>query len=285
MLMEEVFERLRQFQDLLKERVEIEKEIEDIPKSLVAQEELLARVKKGYSEKSALFETASAHVAELRNELAEAEASRERSEKQMDSISTQREYEALNKEIRDATDKEHQARKDLQKEERAVAELEESVKRDESMIQLQESEIQEKKVKIDSETQQKHQRVEELRVTEKTVTEGIDSEINFKFERIIRSKQGLGIVPVRGYVCSGCSMILPAQFVNEVRQGNKIIFCPYCSRVLQYQETEEAVGDIIADIESGSLADLDDFSEESEEDSYDEESEDSEKDSMGDSDE
>lgn len=285
MLMEEVFERLRQFQDLLKERVEIEKEIEDIPKSLVAQEELLARVKKGYSEKSALFETASAHVAELRNELAEAEASRERSEKQMDSISTQREYEALNKEIRDATDKEHQARKDLQKEERALAELEESVKRDESMIQLQESEIQEKKVKIDSETQQKHQRVEELRVTEKTVTEGIDSEINFKFERIIRSKQGLGIVPVRGYVCSGCSMILPAQFVNEVRQGNKIIFCPYCSRVLQYQETEEAVGDIIADIESGSLADLDDFSEESEEDSYDEESEDSEKDSMGDSDE
>jgi len=269
MLMEEVFERLRQFQDLLKERVEIEKEIEDIPKSLVAQEELLARVKKGYSEKSALFETASAHVAELRNELAEAEASRERSEKQMDSISTQREYEALNKEIRDATDKEHQARKDLH----------------ESMIQLQESEIQEKKVKIDSETQQKHQRVEELRVTEKTVTEGIDSEINFKFERIIRSKQGLGIVPVRGYVCSGCSMILPAQFVNEVRQGNKIIFCPYCSRVLQYQETEEAVGDIIADIESGSLADLDDFSEESEEDSYDEESEDSEKDSMGDSDE
>lgn len=285
MLMEEVFERLRQFQDLLKERVEIEKEIEDIPKSLVAQEELLARVKKGYSEKSALFETASAHVAELRNELAEAEASRERSEKQMDSISTQREYEALNKEIRDATDKEHQARKDLQKEERALAELEESVKRDESMIQLQESEIQEKKVKIDSETQQKHQRVEELRVTEKTVTEGIDSEITFKFERIIRSKQGLGIVPVRGYVCSGCSMILPAQFVNEVRQGNKIIFCPYCSRVLQYQETEEAEGDIIADIESGSLADLDDFSEESDEDSYDEESEDSEKDSMGDSDE
>lgn len=285
MLMEEMFERLRQFQDLLKERVEIEKEIEDIPKSLVAQEELLARVKKGYSEKSEQFEAASTHVAELRNELAEAEASRERSEKQMDSISTQREYEALNKEIRDATDKEHQARKDLQKEERALAELEESVKRDESMIQLQESEIQEKKAKIDSETLQKHQRVEELRVTEKTVTEGIDSDITFKFERIIRSKQGLGIVPVRGYVCSGCSMILPAQFVNEVRQGNKIIFCPYCSRVLQYQETEEAAGDIIADIESGSLADLDDFSEESEEDSYDEESEDSEKDSMGDSEE
>ncbi len=284
MLMEEVFERLRQFQDILKERVDIEREIEDIPKSLVAQEELLARVKKGYAEKTEQLQAVTARVAELRNELAEAEASRERAEKQMDSISTQREYEALNKEIRDATDKEHQVRKDLQKEERALAEIEESFKRDESMIQLQESEILEKKRKISEETAHKQKRVAELRASEKTATEGIDTEITFKFERIIRSKQGLGIVPVRGYVCSGCSMILPAQFVNEVRQGNKIVFCPYCSRVLHYQDAEESAGDLIADIESGSLADLDDFSDEAEEDTYDEESEDSEKE-MGETDE
>ncbi|HOX13767.1 MAG TPA: C4-type zinc ribbon domain-containing protein [Spirochaetia bacterium] len=284
MLMEEVFERLRQFQDILKERVEIEREIENIPKSLVAQEELLARVKKGYAEKTEQLQAVTARVAELRNELSEAEASRERAEKLMDTISTQREYEALNKEIRDATDKEHQVRKDLQKEERALAEIEESFKRDESMIQLQESEILEKKQKISEETAQKQTRVSELRASEKTATEGIDTEITFKFERIIRSKQGLGIVPVRGYVCSGCSMILPAQFVNEVRQGNRIIFCPYCSRVLHYQEAEESEGDLIADIESGSLADLDDFSDEAEDDSYDEDSEDSEKE-MGESDE
>lgn len=284
MLMEEVFERLRQFQDILKERVEIEREIENIPKSLVAQEELLARVKKGYAEKTEQLQDVTTRVAELRNELAEAEASRERAEKLMDTISTQREYEALNKEIRDATDKEHQVRKDLQKEERALAEIEESFKRDESMIQLQESEIQEKKRKISEETSAKQARVAELRTSEKTATEGIDTEITFKFERIIRSKQGLGIVPVRGYVCSGCSMILPAQFVNEVRQGNKIVFCPYCSRVLHYQEAEESAGDLIADIESGSLADLDDFSDEAEEDSYDEDSDDSDKE-MGESDE
>lgn len=278
MLMEEVFDRLRQFQDILKERVEIEREIEDIPKSLVAQEELLARVKKGYAEKTEQLKAVTTRVAELRNELAEAEASRERAEKQMDSISTQREYEALNKEIRDATDKEHQVRKDLQKEERSLAEIDESFKRDESMIQLQESEIQEKKRRIADETAQKKARISELRASESSATEGIDTEITFKFERIIRSKQGLGIVPVRGYVCSGCSMILPAQFVNEVRQGNRIVFCPYCSRVLHYQETEASEGDLIADIESGSLADLDDFSDEADEDSYDEDPEDSDKD-------
>ncbi|HSV56263.1 MAG TPA: C4-type zinc ribbon domain-containing protein [Magnetospirillaceae bacterium] len=279
MLMEEVFDRLRQYQDILRERVVIEKEIEDIPKSLVAQEELLARVKKGYQEKSEQLQAIYSRAAVIRNELIEAETARERAEKQMDSISTQREYEALNKEIRDSTDKEHHLRKELQKEERTLAEIEESFRRDESMIQLQESEIQEKKRRIAEETERKQTRVADLRISEKSATEGIDMEITFKFERIIRSKQGLGIVPIRGYVCSGCSMILPAQFVNEVRQGNRIVFCPYCSRVLHHKETEESAGDIIADIESGSLADLDDFSyDEAEEDSFDEESEETDKD-------
>ncbi|MEN6477541.1 MAG: C4-type zinc ribbon domain-containing protein, partial [Rectinema sp.] len=57
----------------------------------------------------------------------------------------------------------------------------------------------------------------------------------------------------------GCHMILPAHFVNEVRQGNKIIFCPYCSRVLFHQETPEDAGDVLSEIESGSLSELEDY--------------------------
>jgi uncharacterized Zn finger protein (UPF0148 family) len=34
-------------------------------------------------------------------------------------------------------------------------------------------------------------------------------------------------------------MILTVQFVNEVRKGEGIMFCPYCSRILFYQEESE----------------------------------------------
>ena len=239
MLMEEVFERLREYQTILTKRVEIESEVQDIPKALDAQTELLSRLKKSYLEKHQLFEEAEARVRDLRGQLAEAESSRENAEKQMDSISTQREYEALNKEIRDATDREHGIRKDLQREERNLVEIEESLRRDESMIQLQESEIAEKNMKISAEKDMKLQEIDHLKRDEAQASDGLDKDVLYKFERIIRSKQGLGIVPVKGYVCTGCYMILPAQFVNEVRSGNRIIFCPYCSRVLYYQETEE----------------------------------------------
>ncbi|MDP3177413.1 MAG: hypothetical protein Q8M76_05880 [Spirochaetaceae bacterium] len=96
MLMEEVFERLREYQEILTKRVEIEKEVNEIPKALDSQIELLARVKKSYLEKHEAFQAAEARVRELRGQLAEAEAARESAEKQMDAISTQREYEALN---------------------------------------------------------------------------------------------------------------------------------------------------------------------------------------------
>lgn len=280
MLMEEVFERLREFQGILTRRVGIEHEVHEIPKALSAQEEVLARVRKSFLEKNEAFEAAEATVRELRGQLAEAEAAREAAEKQMDAISTQREYEALNKEIRDASEREQQLRKDLQREERALAEIEEALRRDESLIKLQETEISEKSTKISTEKDRMLAEIDELKSQESKASEGIEKDVLYKFERIIRSKQGLGIVPVKGCVCTGCYMILPAQFVNEVRSANKIIFCPYCSRVLFYEEGEgEGSEDIFGEIESGSLSDLEDYAEEGEEDSYDEDEDSGDKDS------
>lgn len=279
MLMEEVFSRFKSFQEIMTERVGIEHEIEEIPKSLATQEELLSRVKKSFNEKKADFDSSTSRLIEIRGQLVEAESMRENAEKQMDVISTQREYEALNKEIKTAGESEHTLRKDLQKEEKSLSEIEETLKRDESMIQLQENDIKSMQEKVKNETNTKRDRVKVLKKQEREATEGIDPEIIFKFERIIRTKKGIGIVPVKGLVCTGCSMILPAQFVNEVRQGNKINFCPYCSRVLFHQESDDQDGRFIVDIESGSLSDLDDFSDEGDEDGFDDDSEDSEKES------
>ena len=62
-------------------------------------------------------------------------------------------------------------------------------------------------------------------------------------------------------------MILPAQFANEVHDGEKILFCPYCSRILYYQEVEdEDVDNYFSMAEAGTLAFMDeDYSEEDEE--------------------
>lgn len=282
MLMEELFERLRKFQELLMERVSIEKEIHELPLSIAAQEEVLSRARKSYTERNSRYEDVAHKVTHLRQELAEIVQIKDKAEQQMDSISSPREFEALNKEITEAGLKEDQLRKELKREEEMFREAESEVKASESLIKSQEEEIGEKRTRIRNEEASMRARVDELKAMENETTTDIDSDVVFKFERIIKSKQGIGIVPVRGVVCTGCSMILPAQFVNEVRQSNKITFCPYCSRVLYHLKSDDAQEDMFVDIESGSLADLDDFGDDSDEDAYDGDDE-GDKDSMGDS--
>jgi uncharacterized protein len=282
MLMEELFERLRKFQELLMERVAIEKEIHELPLSITAQEEVLSRARKSYAERSTRYEDLTRKTTHLRQELAEIVQVKDKAEQQMDSISSPREFEALNKEITEAGQKEDQLRKELKREEELFREVESEVKASDALIKAQEEEIFEKRNKIRNEETSMRDKVSNLKSLEAQTTTDIDSDVVFKFERIIKSKQGIGIVPVKGVVCTGCSMILPAQFVNEVRQSNKITFCPYCSRVLYYIKSDDSQEEMFVDIESGSLADLDDFGDDSDDDSYDSE-EDGDKDSMGDS--
>jgi len=269
MVMEEVFEKLRTLQDVLSDKIALEHEIQDIPKLLLTQEELLARLKKSFIEKNVEYEAARERVNLLRGQLADAETSREKAEKNMDSISTQREYEALDKEIREASENEQLYRKELIKEEKQFVELDEQQKRDTALIQQQESELAEKRASVESEIAGKKAEHDSLVDREKDITPGLDPDVLFKFERIIRSKLGLGIVAIKGGVCTGCHMILPAQFANLVRNGEDIVFCPYCSRILFYQEAEQGEQDFFDDGDAGSLADLDDLDGEDEEE-YDE---------------
>ncbi|MDR3115069.1 MAG: C4-type zinc ribbon domain-containing protein [Treponema sp.] len=273
MITDTVFENLRALQDILSQKIILEHDIQEIPKILNAQEELLARLKKTFIEKNQEYERARLAEAEYRNLLMQAEQSREHAEKNMDSINTQREYEALDKEIRDASDKEQQYRKELQSQERILLDLEEQMRQSAALIQQQEAELAERRASIEVEITEKKAQVEQLVEQERTVTPDIDAEIFFKFERIIRNKMGRGIVAIKGGVCMGCHMILPAQFANTVRQGEEIVFCPYCSRILFYEESEQGEENFFDIEDAGSLADLDDMEDEDYEEEEEEEEE------------
>ena len=269
-MMEEVYEKLRNLQDVLSEKFSVEAEIRDIPKVLATKQELVNRLKKSYIDKSNQYSDVKERIKGLRFRMEEAESAREKYEQQMDLIKTQREYEALDKEIRDASDKEQSLRKELQREEKVQEEMTKALERDESMIKEQEKELAAEQDHIKNESDLRREKLKELEVKEKEITPGLDEEMVFKFERIIRSKAGIGIVPLRKGVCTGCHMILPMQFVNDVREGNGVLFCPYCSRILFFQEDADTA---YAEIDAEGLADLFDDDEEEEVDEVDEEEE------------
>ena len=272
MVMTEVFDKLKDLQDVLAEKYELESKINDSPKQLLSQDELLVRLRKEFLETNESYEKVKSEVGQLQLELDEAEKSREAGEKGMDNISTHREYEALEKQINEASARETSLRKDLQKKNKELEELNEKPRMDEEMIKAQESDLNANKASLDSEVEGYKNQLQQLKLREDEITPGLDSEIVYKFQRIIQ-RNSEGIVAVRNGVCMGCHMILPGQFANEVHEGEKILFCPYCSRILYHEDVAEGEesDDFLSMDETGSLADFDEefadeFEDESEED-------------------
>lgn len=252
------FDNLKELQDILVQRYDLEKKVEDAPQQLSQQEGLLSRLKSEFIEKNTEYDSINAVVNNLKKELDEIVKIRENDEQKLSSIETHREFDTLEKAITEAKNKEEVIRANLHEEEKKLAELKDKIKISEEMINGQESDLNESRKILNEQLDQYNQKLSELKEQESKITPEMDQEILFKFQRIIQ-RNSEGIVAVRNGVCTGCHMILPAQFANTVRNGDSIMFCPYCSRILFYEEVPEDEADVHFDISSvGSLSDLDD---------------------------
>ncbi|MDR2842696.1 MAG: C4-type zinc ribbon domain-containing protein [Spirochaetaceae bacterium] len=259
---EVVFEKLHALQDVLAKKIGLEKEISEIPKLLTTQEELLTRLKKQWIEKDEEYVAAKQQAGEYGNLLFLAESTKEKAEKHMELTNTQREYENLDREIRESLEKEQQYRRDLSHVEQHITELNEQMQQDKALMDQQEAELTERRANVVADISDRKQQLVQLEQQEKEITEGLDQELLFKFGRIVRKKGGRGIVTIKGGVCSSCHMILPSQFANDVKNGKEIVSCPYCSSLLCYEESEEGEQDYLSEETAGALADLNDLDEE-----------------------
>ena len=241
--LDDVLQKLRTLQKVLFRRFGAEAEIQDLPRALSHKTDVLNRLKQNYVDRNDLYNRTRDHIGELRQRAIDAERERERYEGQMDAIRTQREYEALDKEINDANLREAEVRRELQREESRLDEMTVALEQEEQRIATQDQEVADERQRIDTEIAERKMILEELVAEEASITPGLDEEMLFKFERIIRNKEGLGIVALRAGVCTGCQMILPPFFANRVRIGEEIMFCPNCSRIVFYGGDDEFQSD------------------------------------------
>ena len=58
---------------------------------------------------------------------------------------------------------------------------------------------------------------------------------------ILKNKESSGIVTVTQGHCDGCYLVLPPEFVNKIRAGKEVQYCPNCSRVLYWTEGSQGI--------------------------------------------
>ncbi|MGP1438711.1 MAG: zinc ribbon domain-containing protein [Treponema sp.] len=259
MITNEYFEALKKMQDILARKNELELEILAAPDALTNRKALLEDLKARYIEKDKESEELKTQIALLKADLFATESKKESSEKAMDNIKTQREYETLEKEIDEANKKASEIRKELQSLEIKFNDLDAKIIQNHEEIEQTEAWIATKSEEMDSDIKKKKEELDRLlKEREEVCPDMPESEI-FKFERIIKNKKGQGIVSIKEGACEGCHIVLPPQFINEVRAGTEIKYCPYCSRILFYEASSSFQEDdpiIFDDSDMGGLADL-----------------------------
>jgi len=238
--MKEIYNTLSQLQDVLAKMFEIEDKIKEIPKALADKEAVLQKTKITYLELHDKSEKVKEELKNLRIRLDEAGDKRETCEKMMETITQAREFETLQKEIEEAKNSEQTLRKSLIAKEKFFDELNMKLSVQEEIMLQQTKEVEEETAVKDALIAENQAILDDIIAKKEELSKDLDPNLVFKFERIIRNKGGVGIVPVHSIVCEGCHMTLPAQFVNDVRREDDIKFCPYCSRVLYYEESEDS---------------------------------------------
>lgn len=80
-------------------------------------------------------------------------------------------------------------------------------------------------------------RIKVLESQRKQATEGVDPNYLNRYERVLRHKEGVAIVPVQeGSACGGCFMNLAPQVINEIKMYDQLVECELCSRILYIED-------------------------------------------------
>lgn len=233
------YDTLKKLQDVLAQVFIIEDRIREIPRDLEDKQIVLQKTKINYLDMSEKCDQVRAELEELNRRYIEAGKEREARESAMESATLVRESENNEKEIRDAAIVEQTLFKNKNAKQKYLADLEAKLAVQEEMVKAQEDEVNEEIKKKDSLIAEQQEILDKLNAERAELSKDLPANLLFKFERIIRNKAGLGVVPLHGIICQGCFMELPQQFANTVRRNEDINFCPYCSRVLYYEESDE----------------------------------------------
>jgi len=235
--MEGYFNYLLKVQDVYKDIKYLQDQIDNLPKKINENKKNLERSKKNIENLKVEIETIEKEIETLEIKLEEEE--KKKNQYENSDVESYKTAEIIYDDLTDTIANIEKNKKEIEKRKALRMECQNKIKSEENIISNITKDIEQEeefiKVKMD-------ELINELKSKEKEkndIYNNIPKDIMEKFERILHSKNMKGIVPLFENYCSGCNMILPAAFSNKVKLNKDIVFCPYCSRILYYEENEK----------------------------------------------
>ena len=173
---------------------------------------------------------------EKEGELAAKEGNIKKFQQQLNLVKTNKEYSALQEEIGRAKADNSIIEEDILKIFDEVDAENKRIAQEKEFLKSEEAKFAEEKKKLLGEEGRIKTELDGIKAQRQTLAAKIDKNILKKYDRIIKSKDGLAVVTIVNEACQGCFRVLPPQVTNEIKMGKDLIFCDNCARILYLEE-------------------------------------------------
>jgi predicted nucleic acid-binding Zn-ribbon protein len=225
--------------DLLEELQEVDQQIDALRTAQEGLQVELRGINQGVDVAREEVATLESSLAQLETEKSELEVTHaaeleniSRSETNMKEIKTNKEFQAVGREITAAR--------------KQVADLEEHLLQKISQIEELSGELAAKKSRCEELAENAAQRITEKQaeidkiqsdidadiVRRESVTKGIPASLVKKFTILREQRRGQALAIARDGYCMGCNMQLPPQLFNNLYKYEELLSCPHCQRIL-----------------------------------------------------
>lgn len=228
-----------QLQDLDRHIGQLQHEIASLPKHIAVIEKTLeSHLRKLEADRAALV----ANQRERKHLESEIQVQEQRISKlrdQMLQAKTNEQYGAFGHEI-EYCEKEIRKSEDRILDRMAESEsLEQNVKAAEAALNGEKQQVEAEKQAARQRTAEDQKQLHKLRAERDKAASGMSPSILSAYERIRKTRKGIAVAEALDGGCSACHMALRLQFFQDLRMGDRVMFCESCGRIMYFNPPVE----------------------------------------------
>ena len=233
--MRDQLKRLEELQRFDAQIQELTNALKAIPAKLEASQSDFVRVETLLENERTQLAESQRYYADQKNQLQSDESTASGAKHKLSLAKNSKEYVAAQREMETTRDS-------VQTREQEIAKLIEAVQVKEKLLadRAAELEILRKSIDKDAEVARKKMaeiegKIAGIKVDRYKIALGIRPDV-LKRYGAIRMRRGLAVTTVRNGTCQGCNMNVPPQLYNVLQRGTSIETCPYCHRIVYWED-------------------------------------------------
>lgn len=218
--------------------IEKETKRQTAPKKLQEMDEELKQLKERLEKEKVIFEELEKERRKKEKELEADKDKIKKIESKLYEVKTNKEYQALLKEIEAAKATNDKTEEDILTLMEKIEELKKDYESSQTKLQKRGKDIEVEKARLDTEVQSMDKIIGELKTQRDNLLSVVSNELRSKYDMLKVRRGGIAVTNVKNGVCLGCFMNIPPQLFIEVTKNKRLIQCPSCNRILYFAETE-----------------------------------------------